>query len=370
MKLMIMSRYEWEAIMNGKVRYLSTIPFLGCIVMVTFIGCIFSVPVADATVTVQSVSGTVKVLLEKEPVWKPLTEKVQLRAGDQVMTEAGASVDLLLEDGSELHLGEETQLAISELEFSMAEKTRISRFKLFWGALTAKAAKFAFKKNVFEVETDTVVAGMKFSKMKVVSKKDDTRPDEVTALEGGTYIKQTGPGGFTGRGHIDDQEGLEFFINSVGATIDLGVQRIIRKITLEGNVPLPSIRALIGGNDNILKVNNASDEPLRANFKGIVATLDRQETATFGISPDQEIIIEANPNAEFWSQQGPLPPCDGLYVFADKGPIDVNGQVIDTGSFKCFPIEPSPFVEQEEPVEPPAPARLQPEGAGSPIQPQ
>jgi hypothetical protein len=158
--------------MNTQRKHLVTSSLWGKIALIVFMLCFVSTVSAEAAVTVRAFTGTVEVLLKGKDTWKPTSEAMELNVGDEILTGKGSSVDLLSEDGSELHLGEETQLAISELEFSVTEKTRVSRFKLIWGTVTAKVATFMFKKNTFEIETDTVVAGFKFSNLQIATKQN------------------------------------------------------------------------------------------------------------------------------------------------------------------------------------------------------
>ena len=188
--------------MATKGKHLLAGSFWGRIGIIVFLGYLFSITSVEAAITVQSFSGGVKVLLKDESTWKPLPEKIELKAGDQILTEKGGSVDLLSGDGSTFHLDGETQLAINELEFSKPQKTRVSRLKLFWGSLTAKAATLVFNKNVFEVETDTVVAGFRFSSMTIKAEEGSGTTIipldgklEFKQLEGNTQVDYTSPEG-------------------------------------------------------------------------------------------------------------------------------------------------------------------------------
>lgn len=142
----------------------------------------------EAAVTVESYSGNVEVLFDQEQSWQPLSHETTLEAGDQILVGTASSADLVCEDGSTLHLDEETQLAIKDLEFSLAQETRISKLALLWGTVTAKAATFTgFKKNTFEIETDTVVAGVKFSSLTITSGENGT---QIIPIEGAFEFSQ------------------------------------------------------------------------------------------------------------------------------------------------------------------------------------
>ncbi|MBD3309113.1 hypothetical protein GF339_22120 [candidate division KSB3 bacterium] len=131
----------------------------------------------EAVLRPQTITGDV----EKGMPWVRLEKDMALQAGDQIRTKADSEVSLLSEDGSVFYIGENTELAIQALEFSEPQKTRVSRIKLLWGALTAKASTLSFSKNEFSVETDTVVAGFKFSSARFLRNDQGT---EIYPIEG------------------------------------------------------------------------------------------------------------------------------------------------------------------------------------------
>ncbi len=344
--------------MRSKGWHLLGILLLKSIGMIVFVGYLFFITPAEAAVTIQPLSGTVEVFFKGEQAWKPFSDTTALNVGDQVRIGKAGSADLLGEDQSVLHLGEETQLAINELEFSKVQKARVFRFKLFWGTVTSEVVELDFKQDIFELETDTSVTTAKSSEGIVVASRDEPRSD-VIVKQGFFEIRQTGKGMVNISGLVDKQEGLTFRLNSVGARILLEVQRPVREITLESNIPLSLIRALIGYNDNSVKIENASNAPLNVSFRKNTTTLEQEEAATFGIPADEEIFVEAvgKANAIFWFKQM------SFFVFGSKGTIDVNGQEISPGPCGYFSIE---DLLQEEPVAPPAPISPTPRGSYSP----
>jgi hypothetical protein len=350
----------------------------------------------EAAMTVQSFNGPVQVILKEEGNWKPVTDKIQLQAGDQIMTEAGGSVVLLGEDGSELQIGEKTQVAISELDFSTTRKTRVSRFKLFWGKLTAKAAKYDYQNNTFNVETDTVVAGFKFSQMTIIAPpQDDESPTKLMPLEGKFEFKQTN----TGKTAVDcrlndDRAGIAFPIESVGTTVEMQVQPPEGKIALESSVPLQNLCAILSTNFNALDVENLSGAPsLEGGFLDNSVRIEPGASVSFGIPPDkadQEIKFAQKLQANQKSQ-GKTEGTDPIFVFsrrtisggkflmcANRGTIILNGHPLKRGACADFPIggeqppiqqTPTP-VPQETPVIPPPPEEPPKEHVGSPILPK
>ena len=294
--------------MRAKEQHLSGASFWRSIGIILFLGYCFTITPAEAMVTARSLSGTVEVLFEGEEVWKPFSVTMKLDAGDQIRAGQDSSINLLCEDGSELHLGAETQLVISKLEFSTAQKIYVSRFKLFWGAVTAKAAAFEFNEKSFKIETNTVVVDIKSSEGTVAASKDKSQSD-VFVKSGLFEIQQTGKGIVNISGFVNDQESIVFPLDSVGEEVLLNVRKRERKITLQSNDSLPSIRALTGRHDGILEIKNAGETQINVSFPGNFTTLYHKEVATFEIPAEQEISIEATGKAHviFWFGQVTFP---------------------------------------------------------------
>lgn len=91
-----------------------------------------------------------------------------LYAGDVIETQAGTSVVLVLSDGSQLELGENTRLDLAELS-QTATGARVSRVKMAWGWLRAKLSPGHQKEgSSFDIETPNALVGVKFSPPDVV----------------------------------------------------------------------------------------------------------------------------------------------------------------------------------------------------------
>lgn len=340
---------------------------------------------AEATLTPQAMSGTVEVLLTGEQFWKPLTAAMQLKAGDQIRTSPGSVVELWFDDGSLVRLEETTLLAITELEISIARKTRIARFSLQKGTISAKITKLGFTESLCQIETDRVVVEMKFAEVEVEVLEGGMQT-RVTALQGELDLVKTREGEVMVSGMLDDQEGLIFSLSQVGAKIRLGVQRIVRKIVLEGEGSIQGLRTMLGDNDNTLKVDNAGTNPVEVAYSGITARLDQDRAATFGLPLQGELLLNSGGQMNFalW-YKARATQYEGLYVFADKGPIYVNDKVIETGSFEylasdqiqgtsralAVPQKKTPAARtltqpQEQPVAPPPPDSGSPQGSREP----
>ena len=94
---------------------------------------------------------------------QPEGEGTVLRSQDIIKTQAGSSVVLELSDGSQLELGENTQVDIAELS-QTATGARRSRMKLAWGWIRARLSPGHQKEgSSFDVETPNALVGVKFS---------------------------------------------------------------------------------------------------------------------------------------------------------------------------------------------------------------
>lgn len=109
------------------------------------------------TATIRTLNGDVLVS------GQVVTVGAALRAGDTIQTQAGALVVLELSDGSELHLGEKTQISIADLA-QTSTGARVSRVKLLWGRIRAfLSSEHQIEGSSFDIETPNALIGVKFS---------------------------------------------------------------------------------------------------------------------------------------------------------------------------------------------------------------
>ena len=347
-----------------------------------FCGCLLVAPTAEAALQPQAISGTVEVLLAGDQQWQPLTAGTTLKSGDQVRTGPSSSVELWFEDGSVLNLSGDTQLSVSQLEISTGQQSRIAKFKLWWGAVTAKVTKLAFTENVWEIETDTVMAGIKFTDVTVRHSKQSAR-SEVIAKQGLIDVAQIGEGFVAVVGMLNDTEGVEFGFNAIGANVLIGVQKVLRQITIESDIALQDIQTMLEGASSLVKVENAGSAGLDIGVQGVTGTLGATGAATFGAPPGFDLLFGSTQpvNLSFSYKQRTNVPCDGLYAFPDTGSLTLNGETIPAGP-TCLPLggqqprkgravtqqEETPvsralLPDQEEPQAPAAPDTQGPRGA-------
>jgi len=109
------------------------------------------------TATIRELSGNVLVS------GQAATVGTALRAGDTIQTQAGASAVLKLSDGSEIQLGEKTQINIDDLS-QTATGARVSSIKLLAGWLRAfLSSEHQQEGSSFTIETPNAQLGVKFS---------------------------------------------------------------------------------------------------------------------------------------------------------------------------------------------------------------
>lgn len=332
--------------MNGKVSTAFRWGHAVLILVIVVCGCFVFVPQAKAVLTAQSISGTVEVFLAGEQDWKPLTATMKLKTGDQIRTGPSSSVDLWFEDGSVLNLAEGTQLSINQLEVSPVQKSRIARFKLWWGAVTAKVTKLAFTENVCEVETETVVAGVKFSEMTVIQPQN-TSQSEVVVRQGLIEIRQIGEGMVNFSAFLSPK-GLTGQLLKVGDWVTIDDQKILQQIVLKGR-GVRNLRAVFDGDTIGMKINNNSDTPVDVGVQNLVATLGAQSSALFTKVSDMEMFITGDTlDLECSPKSLPAFKCSGLGTIKHKGELfvknkeDLSGKgenIDDVGVPHCFPLE-------------------------------
>lgn len=130
--------------------YLTLIAFVG-----TFLP--LSAFAQQPTATIATLTGTVLVN------GQATVQGSVLQAGDFIETQQGASAMLELSDGSQIELGENTQLDLTQLS-QTTSGARVSRIKLAWGWIRARLSPgHQGAGSTFDVETPNALIGVKFS---------------------------------------------------------------------------------------------------------------------------------------------------------------------------------------------------------------
>jgi hypothetical protein len=125
------------------------------------------------TATISALNGTVLVNGQATETGTILS------AGDRIETQAGASALLDLSDGSQLELGEQTQLDIAVLA-QTGTGARVSRVKVAWGWLRAKLSPgHQSEGSSFDMETPNALVGVKFSQPDVEIRYDPAKQETI-----------------------------------------------------------------------------------------------------------------------------------------------------------------------------------------------
>jgi hypothetical protein len=115
------------------------------------------------TATIQSVSGEVLVALQGQAAVSAAAGTA-LHEGDIIETKAGAGVVLLLSDGSQFQLSQNTRLDLAVFKQKPQTQARVSRMTLWYGKIQATLSPGHQQKgSSFTVDTPNATAGVKFS---------------------------------------------------------------------------------------------------------------------------------------------------------------------------------------------------------------
>lgn len=104
-----------------------------------------------------------EVLIQKggEALWLPVEKDMPLEQGDHIKTGAKAFAEILVDDGSQIRLEENTEITLSELSADAQAKSITASVYLWVGRMLSNISRFAHSRSKFEVQTPTVVAGVR-----------------------------------------------------------------------------------------------------------------------------------------------------------------------------------------------------------------
>ena len=176
-----------------KPRYIFCIyQSLICLILLLF--CLPAIVHAQQpTAAITAITGDVMVSMQGA-AFQTATVGDSLHAGDIIETGVGAGVVLLLSDGSELRLGQNTKIDITALTERPETKARVSRISLLYGKIRAVLSPGHQKKDSsFHVDTPNAMVGVKFSQPIIEASYDPTTQTSVftaytTALEVTNHI--------------------------------------------------------------------------------------------------------------------------------------------------------------------------------------
>jgi hypothetical protein len=130
-----------------------------------------------APATIVFVKGKAEVQRSGERAWRPAELQMAVSPGDKLSTEAGAELEIRLDDGSVLKLKDKSLLELDAMEKKVKPLTTITSLKLGLGKLLGCVRKLSSRESKFEVTTPTAVAGVRGTVFAVFAEGDSTELD-------------------------------------------------------------------------------------------------------------------------------------------------------------------------------------------------
>lgn len=349
--------------------------------MLVLLGNVFLASSGEAVIVVQSMTGTAQALVEPEQTWKPLTEVAQLKAGDQIMTEAGSTIDLLCEDGSEIHLAENTQIAFTESEFSADREVRMTKIMLVAGTVTVNAESYAFQNNTFEVKSETVTVsfketnftmggaagengnsstdvafeGSKLTMTVLPGQNGESPTTTVSPVSGNFTVTRVGQGTTTVECLLGDGKGGIAFDMGENAAVNIGIDPTTGTLALNSDEPLNNVSVLESQGAHSFRLVNAGTAPVQMNIGGNIVQCNPGSTATVNLDGNN-VSVKAETSGI--SMNG-----------KELKPEEESSAAVTSGSSSSSQ-EPAAYEEKPEvPVAPPAAANPPTENSASPVKP-
>jgi hypothetical protein len=169
-----------------------TLRRLVLLLMLVFVAGASRASAQEQVGVVDAIEGQAEVLHAGASAWTALAEKAPVLLGDQLRTQAGAKLRVVLREDSVLQLGPGSQLAITE---QLLAPTAVSRFQLLFGTLRAIVTeRYSQLRGRFEVETPTAIAGVRGT---IFIAQYDPAQDEtlVVGIEHVTHVSGRTEGG-------------------------------------------------------------------------------------------------------------------------------------------------------------------------------
>jgi hypothetical protein len=129
-----------------------------------------------------------EVLIQKggENLWLPVEKDIPLEQGDHIKTGAKAFAEILVDDGSQIRLEENSEITLSELSADFQTKSITASVYLWFGRMLSNITRFAHARSKFEVQTPTVVAGVRGTDFAIEVM--DTRESDVGVFDGEVFV--------------------------------------------------------------------------------------------------------------------------------------------------------------------------------------
>jgi hypothetical protein len=139
-------------------------------------------PSAPFSATLIDFEGEVLVQKGGENLWFPVEKDMPLEQGDHIKTGAKGFAEILVDDGSQIRLEEKSEITLSELSAESQTKSITASVYLWFGRMLSNISRFAHSQSRFEVQTPTVVAGVRGTDFAV--EVVDTKQTDVGVFDG------------------------------------------------------------------------------------------------------------------------------------------------------------------------------------------
>ena len=111
--------------------------------------------------TIVEFDGEVFLQKPEEAIWLPVEKEIPIEEGDLIRTGATAYAEILLDDGSQVRIEENTEVTLKELYADTEKDIVVSTISLWFGRLFMNIKKFTHSESRFDVKTPTMVAGVR-----------------------------------------------------------------------------------------------------------------------------------------------------------------------------------------------------------------
>ena len=187
---------------------------------------IFSIPVLVAAVVlflslsavaqevgyIADMRGIVEVMRHDANKWKPAVGKSLLYLNDSIRTETQSKAKIIFKDGSELNLGHESEVKITEFHYNPADKLQQSVFQAARGIMRAKVGKLKNPKSRFEIKTATAICGVLGTEyvVEIVMGSPVVKLTKATSLSDSVAVKSADPA-IAGQTTIGPRQAVEVY---------------------------------------------------------------------------------------------------------------------------------------------------------------
>lgn len=139
-------------------------------------------PLAPFSATLIDFEGEVLIQKGGESLWLPVEKDMPLEQGDHIKTGSQGFAEILVDDGSQIRLEENSEITLSELSADTQTKSITASVYLWFGRMLSNISRFAHSRSRFEVQTPTVVAGVRGTDFAVEVM--DTKQTDIGVFDG------------------------------------------------------------------------------------------------------------------------------------------------------------------------------------------